>query len=549
MSHLEFTCGCSFPLVNGRVQFNPSIESLQLDCQKTWNLISDGNTKGCFQLESRLGQSLAKKTKPKNINELAALVSIMRPGCMEAMVEGKSLTNHYIDRKHGKESVDYFHPALEEILKETYGILVFQEQSMQIAQKIAGFSLQEADVLRKAIGKKKTDVMAQVKKNFLEKSIKKGIVTKEQAEEIFSWIEKSQRYSFNKSHAVSYAINAYLSAYSKSHFSKQFFTSYLYYSKEKQRPHEQINELINNARLMNIEVYPPDLRRLNKNFRLEEETEKIYFGLSDVKSVGEAVINKIQNATKEVEDIIGVPKEQWSYPHFLFFFSTRITSSALKALISVGAISYINSNRTKTLYEYEIFSKFTNKEQEWLRKTLLENKQYAQKNILDIFKLMLEVPVGRKGAIANKKRAETVKDMIKSLESPPYPLEDMPEWIAGKEEFLLGVPITCTKVDACDISAANAVCRDIANKTAKDFPMVAAQVNSSREVQIKNGPNRGDKMAFITVSDSTCAIDCVIFSENWRTYKDLLEEGNTVIINGSLDKRKESFVIEKVWQI
>ena len=220
MPHLEFSCGCKFPLIDDRIDFNPDIESLPLDCVKTWDIISRGNTKGCFQLESRLGQSLAKRTKPRNIDELAALVSIMRPGCMEAMVEGKSLTNHYIDRKHAKEPVDYFHPSLEEILKETYGILVFQEQSMQIAQKIADFDLQEADILRKAIGKKKTDMMAQVKKSFIKKAQSKALVTKEQAEEIFSWIEKSQRYSFNKSHAVSYAINAYLSAYAKSNFDK-----------------------------------------------------------------------------------------------------------------------------------------------------------------------------------------------------------------------------------------------------------------------------------------------------------------------------------------
>ena len=167
MSRLEFSCGCKFPLIDDKVCFSRDIESLPLDCSNTWGLIGDGNTKGCFQLESRLGQSLAKRTKPRNIDELAALGSIMRPGCMEAMVEGKSLTNHYIARKHGKESIDYFHPSLEEILKETYGILVFQEQSMQIAQKIANFNLQDADILRKAIGKKKTDEMSKVKRMFL----------------------------------------------------------------------------------------------------------------------------------------------------------------------------------------------------------------------------------------------------------------------------------------------------------------------------------------------------------------------------------------------
>ena len=142
---------------------------------------------------------MASQAKPRNIEELSDLIAIMRPGCLEAMVKGKSLTQHYIDRKSGEESVEYFHDSLEPILKSTYGILVYQEQAILIATEIAGFDLQEADILRKAIGKKKAGVMAQVKKSFLEKSGNKGVVTREQAEEIFSWIEKSQRYSFNKS--------------------------------------------------------------------------------------------------------------------------------------------------------------------------------------------------------------------------------------------------------------------------------------------------------------------------------------------------------------
>ena len=547
MPHLEFSCGCKFPLIDDRIDFNPDIESLPLDCVKTWDIISRGNTKGCFQLESRLGQSLAKRTKPRNIDELAALVSIMRPGCMEAMVEGKSLTNHYIDRKHAKESVDYFHPSLEEILKETYGILVFQEQSMQIAQKIADFDLQEADILRKAIGKKKTGMMAQVKKSFIKKAESKALVTKEQAEEIFSWIEKSQRYSFNKSHAVSYAINAYLSAYAKSHFDKEFFTSYLYYSKEKQKPHEEINELVNNARLMNIDVYPPDVRKLNSNFKLIDD--KIYFGISDIKGVGSAVIKKIKQAAEDVSAALSRKQDDWSWLECLLFFCTKINSTAAKAIISVGAMSFIDSNRTRMLYEYDTVSNFTNKELEWAKNFLLENKDERDMSVMDMLNLMLEQPVGRAGAIANKKRFEVFKSIALSLQNPPYELEDMPEWIANKEEFLLGIPVTCTKIDACDTSSANATCRDIANKNATEVPLVAVQLNSIRQIQVKNGPSRGEEMAFIGVSDSTCSLDCVIFPESWRAYKDLFTEGNTLMINGLLDKRKDSFIIQKAWQI
>ena len=122
--------------------------------QEVWDLICSGKTKGIFQLESNLGRHWAKQLKPRNISELAALISLIRPGCLRAYVDGKNMTQHYVDRKTGKDAVTYPHDSLEEVLKETYGVLVYQEQSMMIAQKLAGFSLKDADSLRKAIGKK-----------------------------------------------------------------------------------------------------------------------------------------------------------------------------------------------------------------------------------------------------------------------------------------------------------------------------------------------------------------------------------------------------------
>jgi DNA polymerase-3 subunit alpha len=166
--------------------------------KKTWDLFAEGKTKGVFQLESNLGKSWSKKLAPTSIEELSALIAIIRPGTLKAFVDGKSMTQHFVDRKHGREDVTYLHPSLEEILKTTYGVLVYQEQAMRIAQKIAGFNLQEADELRKAIGKKKADLMAKVKKKFISGAKKVGTVSKEEAEEIFGWIEKSARYSFNK---------------------------------------------------------------------------------------------------------------------------------------------------------------------------------------------------------------------------------------------------------------------------------------------------------------------------------------------------------------
>ena len=140
-----------------------------------------------------MGRSWAKKGRPKNIEDLAALIALIRPGCLKAMSGDppKSMTQRYCDRKFGEEDLEYFHPSLEAILGNTYGVLVYQEQAMQIAQTLAGFDLQEADVLRKAIGKKKADVMTTVEKQFLKGCEKTGIVDKSEAKEIFSWIRKS----------------------------------------------------------------------------------------------------------------------------------------------------------------------------------------------------------------------------------------------------------------------------------------------------------------------------------------------------------------------
>ncbi|NDB84411.1 MAG: hypothetical protein EB127_17160 [Alphaproteobacteria bacterium] len=160
------------------------LNDLDYNDKATWQLFAEGKTKGIFQLESNLGKSWAKKLAPTNIEELSALIAIIRPGTLKAYVDGKSMTQHYVDRKHGREEVTYLHPALEDILKTTYGVLVYQEQSMRIAEKIAGFNLQEADVLRKAIGKKKADLMNEVKKSFIAGAERVGIVTKEEAEQI-----------------------------------------------------------------------------------------------------------------------------------------------------------------------------------------------------------------------------------------------------------------------------------------------------------------------------------------------------------------------------
>ena len=530
--YLTFECGCKFPatkLPNGNtsVNFSPNIEDINLDCSKTWDLISEGNTKGCFQLESRLGQAMAKKLKPENIEQLSALISILRPGCLEAIRDGKSVSNHYIDKKNGQESVDYFHSGLEPALKTTYGEMIYQEQAMEIAQTIAGFDLKEADMLRKAIGKKKPEEMAKVKSKFLEGSKQSKIVSEDQAEEIFGWIEKSQRYSFNKSHAVSYAINGYLSAYAKAHFPRVFFASYLRFAKDKIDPQQEIKELIRNANEMDINIHIPDFRNLNEFFTIKDKN--IYFGLTDIKGVGASVYQKIIEITKNLD----TNNLKWLETNTKILMN--INSTAAKSLISGGAFDYFKKNRTEMLFEYELLCNLTKKELEQFDNLMISNET-LKSNLIRLCEL---------GKI-NKNRKENILNLTKTIDNPPYSLIDKIGWLSDSESSLLGASITCSKLDTYDISMTNLDCKQYKHTYIDKNIIIAGEVVNINVVKTKKGKNPGQEMAFITIEDSTGILDSVVFfPEKWEEYKHHLFERNILIFVGNKTKNKDALVVEK----
>jgi len=531
----QYSCGCSFDIVdNGetkKILFEPNIDHISLDCSRTWDLISDGNTKGCFQLESRLGRSMAKKLKPSNIEELSALISIMRPGCLEAVRDGKTVSNHFIDKKNGQESIDYFHPSLETILRNTYGEMVYQEQAMEIAKVIAGFNLQEADMLRKAIGKKKPEEMAKVKQKFIVGTQKTNIVSFEQAEQIFGWIEKSQRYSFNKSHAVSYAINGYLSAYAKAHFPKIFFASYLRFAKDKIDPQAEIKELVQNATEMDIVVHTPDIRNMNQFFILKNN--KIYFGLTDIKGVGASVFEKLKNMIQD--NSIDLNNINWL--NLLFRVLLNVNSIAAKALIESGATSFIKQTRNSMVFEYNTASNLTKKETAFLIENIAnyDTLSNALKYLLDNGKI-------------NKNRRKIIEDMVHSIFSPPFSLEDTAEWISDVEDAALGCSITCAKVDMYDISMTNTTCRDFKNGINKDNIILGGEIDFINITKTKSGKTAGSEMAFVTLCDTTGSIDSVIFfPEKYKQYKNILFPGNVIIVKGNRSKNGDSLVVENAY--
>ena len=513
----------------------------------TWDLICSGRTKGVFQLESRLGQSWAKRVNPRSVEELADLISIIRPGTLEAMLDGKSMTKHYVDRKAQRDETVYLHESLEPILKPTYGIIVYQEQAMKIATSIAGFSPEEADSLRKAMGKKDAALMKEVREKFTNGAKNKGIVDEATAEQIFDWISASARYSFNKSHAVAYAINSFRSAYCKTHDPLKFYATYLNHACNKPDKQREIKELITDARMSGVEVYPPRLEYFHKRFTMNRDKNIIYFGYSNVKSVGEGEQERLAVIIKEAEEKLNKPISEFSWMDCLLYIGNQLKKNAFNALISVGGMNGKNNNKTRNsmLFEYAVWDSLTKKETVWI----IDN--YEKTPYVSLESAMRDM-INRNEDI-NSRRMKTVMEVYNGLVTPAYSLEDSIEWISDIEQKLMGYSLSCTKVDSLKENHSDVSCRDIATKEAqRGGATIAVKLTEVKEYKIKNGERAGEIMGFLSGEDFTGECDCfVIFPKEFLKFKKLLFLGNTVLLYGEVkEKGKDlSFIINNIKQV
>ena len=510
----------------------------------TWDLICSGRTKGVFQLESRLGQSWAKRVNPRNIEELADLISIIRPGTLEAMLEGKSMTKHYVDRKAQKDETVYLHESLEPILKPTYGIIVYQEQAMKIATSIAGFSPEEADSLRKAMGKKDAALMKEVREKFTNGAKSKEIVDEKTAEQIFDWIQASARYSFNKSHAVAYAINSFRSAYCKAHDPIKFYETYLNHASHKPDKQREIKELITDARMSGIEVYPPRLEHFHKRFTMNREEGIIYFGYSNVKNVGEGEQEKLQAVIREAEEKLSKTVSEFNWMECLLYIGNNIKKNAFISLISVGGMNGKNNKKSRNsmIFEFGVWNSLTAKEQEWI----INNGPFES------FQDSVRAMINRDEKI-NSRRQKSILDIHNGLMNPAYSLEDSIDWISDIEVKLMGYSLSCTKIDSLKDNQSDISCRDIATKDAnKGGATIAVKITECKEYTIKNGEKAGEVMGFLSGEDFTGECDSfVIFPKEFLKFKKLLFSGNTVLLYGEVkEKGKDlSFIINNVKQV
>jgi DNA polymerase III alpha subunit len=516
----------------------------------TWDLIGEGKTKGVFQLESNLGATWAKRTRPKNIEELADLISIIRPGTLEAKLDGKSMTQHYVDRKWKIDETKYLHPALEPLLNKTYGIIVYQEQAMKIATALAGFTPEEADSLRKAMGKKDAALMQEVRKKFVTGCQNQKILTDTDAAQVFDWIQASARYSFNKSHAVAYAINAFRSAYCKTHDPLKFYEVYLNYTHTKTKHNTkqmQIKNFVMDAKYRGIEVIPPRLDFLHMDFTKDDKKNVIYYGYSHIKNVGDGEKVKIDTAIAEAIEECEKPLSQFNWLECLFFIGNKVKKNAFISLISAGALTgnCNKKSRNGMLFEHGIWEKLTAKEQEWIMNRWRNNKKL---DMTALFKDMINL-----NEKINSRRITSVLDLYQALEDPPYSIEDDYSWIADIEYKLMGCSLTCSKVDMLASDDVNISCADIATGAVKSMKnaCLAIRVNEVKEYTLTKGQSIGRSMGFVSGEDSSGELDSItLFADEFEQNKKLLFSGNTVLLFGEVQEKKDkSFVVKKVFQI
>ena len=464
---------------------NFDISKLNLNDQETFNLLSSGETIGIFQLESSGMREVLKQLKPNKFEDIIALVALYRPGPMQNIPT-------YINRKHDKEKIDYIHPTLKTVLKETYGVIIYQEQVMQIAQTLSNFSASKADILRKAMGKKKSAEMERQKKDFIEGAINNGI-SKDQAAYIFQLVEKFAQYGFNKSHAAAYALIAYQTAYLKKHFPIYFFCASM---NTELSNTDKLNLFYEELKKLKLKILPPCINNSSSEF-LPNKKEEIYYALSAIKAVGYDSISKIvleresNGVYKNLNDFLSRNS------------SKNLNKLQLEGLIKAGAFDCLEKNRRK-IYE----------------------------SVPDLIKASKtsEVTSNNLNLFAEEKTSQVIN------------LNNVKQWkeseIIEKEFESIGF-----FVSEHPLKNHSALLDDLKVITYKDFksnPKLKTCVLSGTLMKLQEKKTaRGSPYAIAKFTDLSQMFELFLFSENLIDNRQYLKVGNSFIINTKKDLAKD----------
>jgi len=490
-------------LINARHDMALRLDTIPIDDPSIYELLSTGDVAGLFQVESAGMRRVLQNLQPSNFEDVVALLSLYRPGPMQFI-------DSFIARKHGQEKVELVHPSLEPMLRETYGIIVYQEQIIRIATDIAGYSSAEADLMRRAVGKKKEKELKKQRNKFVRGAVERGI-PKDNAEEIFAAIEYFANYGFNKAHSAVYAVITCQTAYLKARYPVEYMTALL--SVERHKP-DRIAVLVAECRRLGIEVLPPDVNRSDIDFTIEalaseaqatdgraqSYTSAIRFGLGAIKNVGEGPLQVILKARANDDPFAGVAD-------FCRRVDLRqVNKRALECLIKAGALDTL-CDRPRLLAIID-------------RMLGLSHLSHQARSVGQLTLDTLQPDISGDSEL-----------MSDQLPVPPISPNDMLAW----EKELLGVYISehplqrmaqsrlkdCTPLDQIDDSLKR---RKVT---------IGGIVTRARTIITR----KGDEMAFIEVEDLNGSIDVVIFPRTYKKYKELLAEDRLLVITGKVDVR------------
>lgn len=488
----------TFNEINRIHNLNISEKDIDYKDSKIYELISTGNTDGIFQLESAGMKQFVKDLKPESIEDIIAGVSLYRPGPMDFIPK-------YVKGKNTKSEIKYTHPLLEPILKTTYGCIVYQEQVMQIVQELAGYTLGRSDLLRRAMGKKKTDEMELERKNFIygiegevDGCIKRGIDEKV-ANQIFDEMQDFAKYAFNKSHAAAYAVIACQTAWLKAYYPVEFMAALLTSVSDNAT---KISEYIADIKRMNIELLPPDI---NEGFdRFSVSNGKIRFNLSAIKNVGKSFIKSLVIEREKNGKFL-------SLKEFIKRLDNELNSRALECLIKAGALDSLGGKRSQYLSVYKKYYDSISQ----LKKKTMEGQ-------LDLF----------------SSNTSNNKDVIEKDELPNIPELTKKETL-NLEKEILGIYVSGHPLDEFSESL-----KKFTSNTTLDFIKNENQeienVKDNQKVILGGIINTvtlkftktNKQMAFLTLEDIYGTIEVIIFPEVFHKYYKYLQEDNVVLIEG-----------------
>ncbi|KXK29481.1 MAG: DNA polymerase III alpha subunit [Candidatus Brocadia sinica] len=467
------------------------LTKIPMDDKKTYELLSRGEVKGVFQVETSRGfKELLKKLKPDRFADILPLVALYRPGPLQS-----GMVDSFINRKHGREEVTYLHPTLEPILKETYGVILYQEQVMRIANRLAGFSLNQADNLRKAMGKKKPEIMVKFKDQFINGAVANGI-PKEIAISIFELMEYFAGYGFNKSHSAAYAVITYQTAYLKANYPVQYMVAQL--SCEKQNM-DKIVDYIEDCRHMSIDVLPPDINESQSDFTISSGN-KIRFGLGAIKNVGDKAIESIVQSREKggrYTSILDVCKR----------VDLRVVNKqVIESLIKSGCFDSLHDNRAKLLVGLDTAMQIGG--------IANKDRRIGQKSLFDI-PSNLDLP-GKKDFPGEADVERWTEKEIRQAEKESLGF------------YLSSHPLHAYKEKIKQLSTVSSA--EISEHAEGDEAIIGGIIANLKTSTTK----RGDPMMYITLEDMKGATECVIFSKEMKACQSLLNVDEVVFVKGQI---------------